>query len=71
MSFHDLPVDHVESAAKELEMISKGLEMISKELETWEELHEFSTDTRKSEERPSAPRNKNRESGCIAFRGGE
>ena len=58
MSFHDLPVDHVESAAKELEMISKGLEMISKELETWEELHEFSTDTRKSGERPSAPRNK-------------
>ena len=63
MSFHDLPVDHVESAAKELEMISKGLEMISKKLETWEELHEFSTDTRKSGERPSAPRNKNRESG--------
>ena len=71
MSFHDLPVDHVESAAKELEMISKGLEMISKELETWEELHEFSTDHRKSGERPGAPCNKNRESGCIAFRGGE
>ena len=71
MSFHVLPVDHVESAAKELEMISKGLEMISKELETWEELHEFSTDHRKSGERPSAPRNENRENGCIAFRGGE
>lgn len=71
MSFHVLPVDHVRSAVKELEMISKGLEMISKELETWEELHEFSTDTRKSGERPSAPRNKNRESGCITFRGGE
>lgn len=64
MSFHVLPVDHVESAAKELEMISK-------ELETWEELHEFSTDTRKSGERPSAPCDKNRESGCIAFRGGK
>ena len=64
MRFHVLPVDHVGSAVKELEMISM-------ELETWEELREFSTDTRKSGERPGAPRNENRESGCIAFRGGE
>lgn len=64
MSLRVLQVDHVGTAVKDLEMISK-------ELETWEELHEFSTDTRKSGERPSAPRNENRESGCIAFRGGE
>ncbi len=64
MRLRVLQVDRVGTAVKELEMISK-------ELETWEELHEFSTDTRKSGERPSAPRNKNRESGCIAFRGGE
>ena len=64
MSLRILQVDYVGTAVKDLEMISK-------ELETWEELHEFSTDTRKSGERPSAPRNENRESGCIAFRGGE
>ena len=64
MSLRVLQVDRVGTAVKEMEMISK-------ELETWEELHEFSTDTRESGERPSAPRNKNRESGCIAFRGGE
>ena len=64
MSLRVLQVDRVGTAVKDLEMISK-------ELETWEELHEFSTDTGKSGERPSAPRNENRESGCIAFRGGE
>ena len=64
MRLRVLQVDRVGTAVKELEMISK-------ELETWEELHEFSTDHRKSGERPSAPRNENRESGCIAFRGGE
>ena len=64
MRLRVLQVDRVGTAVKELEMISK-------ELETWEELHEFSTDTRKSGERSSAPRNENRESGCIAFRGGE
>ena len=64
MRLRILQVDRVGTAVKELEMISK-------ELETWEELHEFSTDTRKSGERPGAPRNENRESGCIAFRGGE
>lgn len=64
MRFRVLPVDHVRSAVKELEMISK-------ELETWEELHEFSTDTRESGERPGASRNKNGESGCFAFRGGK
>lgn len=64
MSLRVLQVDRVGTAVKDLEMISK-------ELETWEELYEFSTDTRKSGERPSAPHNENRESGCIAFRGGE
>lgn len=64
MSLRVLQVDRVGTAVKDLEMISK-------ELETWEELHEFSTDTRESGERPSASRNKNGESGGIAFRGGE